>query len=87
MADRLGQRLREHLTRSCSMNTGAASIAEFCSAHHISKSHLYNILKRGRGPTIMKVGKRTLISNEAAAAWRRAMEGLAIEDPTHNEPR
>jgi hypothetical protein len=56
------------------MISGAASIAEFCSTHRISRAHLYNLLKRGQGPTVMKVGKRTLISHEAAAAWRRSME-------------
>jgi hypothetical protein len=63
------------------MSSGAASITEFCAAHHISRAHLYNLLKRGQGPTIMKVGKRSLVSDEAAAAWRRAMEQPA-NDPT-----
>ena len=56
------------------MNSGAASIAEFCDAHRISRAHVYNLLKRGQGPTVMKVGKRTLISDEAATAWRPAPE-------------
>jgi hypothetical protein len=37
----------------------------------------YNLLKRGDGPAIMKVGRRTLISAEAAAEWRRRMEASA----------
>jgi predicted DNA-binding transcriptional regulator AlpA len=64
------------------MNIEATSIADFCTAHSISRAHLYNLMKRGQGPTVMKAGKRTLISNEAAAAWRRAMEERASEIQT-----
>jgi hypothetical protein len=56
------------------MSSGAASIAEFARSHRISRAHVYALLKRGQGPVIMKAGKRTLISDEAAAAWRRSME-------------
>lgn len=58
------------------MTKGASPVRRFCNDHGISVSHLYNLLKSGKGPAIMKVGKRTLISDEAAAAWRRRMEGL-----------
>lgn len=50
------------------------SVAEFCRAHSISRGTFYALLKEGRGPTISKVGRRTLISAEAAEAWRRRME-------------
>jgi hypothetical protein len=46
----------------------------FCREHGISRAHFYNLLKHGDGPAIMKVGRRTLISAEAAAAWRHRME-------------
>jgi len=52
----------------------ATSIADFCQAHGISRGTFYNLKQRGMAPTVMKVGKRTLISVEAAAVWRRAME-------------
>ena len=52
----------------------AISVDGFCREHSISRAHFYNLLKRGQGPAVMKVGKRTLISDEAAVAWRRAME-------------
>jgi hypothetical protein len=52
----------------------AATVDEFCHAHRISRGTFYNLLKTGCGPSIMKVGARTLISGEAAAAWRRRME-------------
>ena len=56
------------------MTAHASSVDEFCNSHRISRGHFYGLLKNGRGPAIMKIGKRTLISEEAAAAWRRQME-------------
>jgi predicted DNA-binding transcriptional regulator AlpA len=50
------------------------SINEFCIVHGISKAFFYKLQTQGNGPRTMKVGKRTLITIEAAAAWRRAME-------------
>lgn len=60
----------------------AFSVAEFCDAHGFTKVLFYKLMKLGRGPRIMKVGNRTLISAEAAADWRRAMEnGAEISAP------
>ena len=59
----------------------------FCREHGISRAHFYNLLKRGDGPAIMKVGRRTLISAEAAAEWRRQMEALANARATQGEGR
>ena len=52
----------------------AFSIDEFCIAHRISRAMFYKLLKQGRGPRIMAVGSRQIISDEAAAEWRRQME-------------
>jgi predicted DNA-binding transcriptional regulator AlpA len=52
----------------------AFSVAQFCAAHGFTKPTFYALLKQSRGPRIMKVGSRTLISVEAAADWRAAME-------------
>jgi hypothetical protein len=48
----------------------AFTFDEFCRAHAMSRAHLYNLLKRGEGPAIMRAGKKVLITAEAAAAWR-----------------
>ena len=52
------------------------TVTEFCSQNRISRSLLYKLLKQGQGPRIMKVGKRTLITSEAAEAWRRSREAV-----------
>jgi predicted DNA-binding transcriptional regulator AlpA len=50
------------------------SIKQFCAAHGISRSFFYKLAKLGRGPRLVKVGTRTLISAEAAQEWRWGME-------------
>jgi len=55
----------------------AYSVREFCAGNKISKSHLYALIRDGLGPRLMRVGGRVLISHEAAAEWRRRMEGAA----------
>lgn len=50
------------------------SVAEFCHTHGISRGTFYKLLGEGRGPKAVKIGRRTLISNEAAEAWRHRME-------------
>ena len=53
------------------------SIIEFCQAHRISRGTFYKLLGEGLGPTAVKIGRRTLISGEAAQQWRRRMEQVA----------
>jgi predicted DNA-binding transcriptional regulator AlpA len=50
------------------------SIADFCAAYAISRAMLYKMFADGRGPRVMRVGSRRLISVEAAEEWRRKME-------------
>lgn len=54
--------------------SAAYTIAQFCDAHHISRTHLHNMCRAGKGPRMMKLGRRVLISSEAAADWRRQLE-------------
>jgi hypothetical protein len=56
------------------MSKSAQTVDEFCVDNHICRATFYNLKKRGRGPRIMKVGSRTLITTEASADWRREME-------------
>ena len=57
----------------------AFTITEFCEAHRISRSKLYQLWAAGTGPRVMKVGVKVLISIEAAAEWRREREQAAAE--------
>ena len=50
------------------------SVAQFCDAHEVKHTAFYALLKAGKGPRIMKIGRRTLISTEAAREWREARE-------------
>ena len=57
----------------------AYSIEQFCQAHGISIDLYFKMRRQGLGPATMKVGGRTLISIEAAAAWRRDREAASQE--------
>jgi hypothetical protein len=52
----------------------AYDVDEFCARHSISRAWRYQLWGRSEGPTYMQVGKRRLISREAAIEWRRRME-------------
>jgi predicted DNA-binding transcriptional regulator AlpA len=55
-------------------NRSASSIEQFCESHNISRAHFYQLCASGRGPRLIKLGRRVIISQEAAADWRRDME-------------
>ena len=55
----------------------ALSIAAFCTDNSISRSTLYELWARGEGPRKMSVGRKVLISADAAADWRREREAAA----------
>ena len=55
------------------------TVKEFCAAHSIGPTTFYALQRSGEGPQLMKVGRRTLISCEASAAWRQRMEQRARE--------
>lgn len=59
------------------------SINEFCTLNDISRALFYILTKEGKAPRLMKVGRRTLISTEAAADWRSRMEELTANGGDH----
>lgn len=63
------------------------SVPEFCRSHGIARSHFYKLLKEGRGPRIIKLGRRTLISTAAAAAWRRSIEETPARCAADDKPK
>jgi hypothetical protein len=61
--------------KQAALTTQAAlTIEQFCEAHRISRTHLHNMTKAGKGPRVMRLGRRVLISAEAAADWRHRLE-------------
>ena len=56
------------------MEQVAFTVKEFCTAHRISKTLFYDLAKRGTGPVITKVGRKTIVSVESAKEWQRRME-------------
>lgn len=70
--------LKHYKAQIMTTKSGAYDIRDFCDYHKISKSHFYNLLKKNLAPKMMSVGRRKLISEEAAAEWRRAMEKNSI---------
>lgn len=57
-----------------SNTTAALSVAAFCERYGIGRTMFYRLVKEGRAPAVTKIGKRTLIGIEAAAAWWREMQ-------------
>jgi len=52
----------------------ALSVDAFCEKYGICRASFYNLLKTGRGPKVLKIGTRILISAEADDAWRAERE-------------
>jgi hypothetical protein len=59
----------------------ALSVNEFCDAHGISRTHLYDMWREGGGPRYMIAGGKRLISAEAALDWRVESERAALTHP------
>jgi predicted DNA-binding transcriptional regulator AlpA len=57
----------------------AYSVVEFARLHGLSRAHVYNLMRDGAGPRVMRAGRRTLISAEAAADWRRNLEACSAK--------
>lgn len=55
------------------VNREAFSVPEFCFAHNICRATLFNLLKAGAGPKLLKVGRRSLITADAAREWRERL--------------
>ncbi|MCB1984111.1 MAG: hypothetical protein H6936_17150 [Burkholderiales bacterium] len=51
----------------------ALSITQFCSAYGISRASYYNLQKSGNAPATLNVGRRRLITTDAAEAWANKM--------------
>ena len=61
------------------VSKAAQTIDEWCADHNLCRATFYNLRKTGRGPRIMKVGSRVLITAEASAEFRARMEAETAE--------
>lgn len=55
--------------------TKTHDVNSFCESFGISRSMFYKLQRQNKGPRLMKIGRRTLITSEAAAEWQAQMEG------------
>lgn len=55
----------------------AMDFRTFCKRNSISLSFLYELLKTGNGPAVIAIGRRRLISANAASEWRKRFEKAA----------
>ncbi len=59
---------------------GAYSIPEFAEAFKIGRSTVYELIDSGQIRSF-HVGRRRLISYEAAVEWQRELENKAVKHP------
>jgi predicted DNA-binding transcriptional regulator AlpA len=55
----------------------AMSVDQFCHAHGVNRDTFYSLLKKGEAPECMRLGRRRLVSFEAAARWRAQREAAS----------
>ncbi len=51
----------------------ASNINQFCFDHDMGRTTFYKLLNEGKGPDIIKLGRRTIITAESAKRWREKM--------------
>ncbi len=79
-------RQRRNIAAAPAPAQAAYTIPEFCVAHRISRSALYEMWKRGIGPRRAKTGtgpsSKVIITGEAAADFRRDLEAATEQKVT-----
>ena len=63
------------------MTTETYDIPSFCKAYGIGRSTLYRLWNEDNGPAVMRVGRRRIISREAADEWRKRVEAASNAGP------
>lgn len=61
-------------TPDAEVRRAAYTIREFCKAYPISEAMYFKLRAAGGGPREFRVGRKVMISIEAAADWRRGRE-------------
>lgn len=63
----------------------ASTIPQFCSDHNISRSGYYNLRNQNLAPDEIHLGRKVLITDEAAAEWRLWMTELTANAKAEKE--
>lgn len=50
------------------------SVTDLCDLANISKALFYKSIRDGWGPRVTKIGRRTIITADAAETWLKEME-------------
>ena len=50
------------------------SIKDFCKAFSISRSYFYKLKDQDKAPKTFNLGKKVMITSEAAHEWQKSME-------------
>ena len=72
--------MNDHRKTAGSAPQATYSVAEFCAVHGIGRTSFYEAIKAGRAPRLMRVGRRVLVTAEAASDWRRDMEAATAAE-------
>ena len=67
--------------RAC-VRPAAYTVQEFCEAFRLSRATFYNLVRRGEGPRLLRVGRKVLVSTDAISDFIRGGEALASQEPT-----
>jgi hypothetical protein len=73
-------------TMSSKARFNASRVEQFASDHNISRAQAYKEIAAGR-LIARKVGTRTVITEEDARAWRRALPKMAATARARDEER
>lgn len=66
---------RERRKLASSTSAVVFTVDEWCARYKFGRSFFYKLLREGRGPKIMKLGSRTLITVNSDNEWRLANDG------------
>jgi predicted DNA-binding transcriptional regulator AlpA len=60
--------------------THCFDIPSFAAAFGFSEAFFYKLVSQGQGPRLMKIGRRTFITFEAADEWQRQREAATAAE-------
>lgn len=66
------------------MEKATYTLAQFMDLHNVSRSNFYRLQRAGKAPRLMRVGRRVLVSAEAAAEWRKRIEDETAAAMSHD---